>query len=204
MYKVFINDKPFVLTDRMDFELIGDKSLYLTYSDFEEIHFLLELLQNSKHLSSVILYHSDLEMLWADFRAHYREIEAGGGLVLNDAEELILIHRLGKWDLPKGKLEEGETPAQGAFREVREEVGLEDLHLDAHFMNTYHTYEQGGYRILKTTYWYIMKSEQKDLIPEVGEHISQAVWKPLVEIDVDSMDTYANIRVLLNRLIVRS
>ena len=110
MYKVFINEKSIVLTDRRIPEALGNNTVYLTYEDFEELNYLLNLLETSDLLQGVIFYHDDLEMLWADFRAHYNEIDAAGGLVRNDNDEILLIHRRGKWDLPKGKLDEGETP----------------------------------------------------------------------------------------------
>jgi len=38
-----------------------------------------------------------------------RKIIAAGGLVTNENNELLMIFRRGKWDLPKGKADEGET-----------------------------------------------------------------------------------------------
>jgi 8-oxo-dGTP pyrophosphatase MutT (NUDIX family) len=57
-------------------------------------------------------------------RAH----SAGGVVFLRgasgDVRILILQHEGGKWMLPKGTIESGETPEDVAIREVREETGL--------------------------------------------------------------------------------
>jgi 8-oxo-dGTP pyrophosphatase MutT (NUDIX family) len=49
-----------------------------------------------------------------------------GVIVVNDDAELLLCHVTGQdhWDLPKGGLNQGETPLQAALRETREETGL--------------------------------------------------------------------------------
>jgi 8-oxo-dGTP pyrophosphatase MutT (NUDIX family) len=49
-----------------------------------------------------------------------------GVVVVNDDAELLLCHVTGQdhWDLPKGGLNEGETPLEAALRETREETGL--------------------------------------------------------------------------------
>ncbi len=76
-------------------------------------------------------------------------IEAGGGVVLNDRGEFLVILRNGIWDLPKGKLEKGEDFATAAMREVEEETGLHGLKMLDPLSSTYHTYNLKGKRILK-------------------------------------------------------
>ena len=51
-------------------------------------------------------------------------IQAGGGLVENEKGEVLFMFRRGKWDLPKGKLDPGETLEACALREVEEETGV--------------------------------------------------------------------------------
>jgi 8-oxo-dGTP pyrophosphatase MutT (NUDIX family) len=84
-------------------------------------------------------------------------IEAGGGLVLNKRGEFLTIFRNGTWDLPKGKLTEGEDFATAALREVKEETGLAGLKIVDPLMSTYHTYTLKNDRILKKTRWFEMK-----------------------------------------------
>ena len=54
-------------------------------------------------------------------------IKAGGGLVKNEKGEVLFMFRKGKWDLPKGKLDPGETMDACAVREVMEETGVSGL-----------------------------------------------------------------------------
>jgi len=197
MYKVFINNKSIVLTDRRIPDAIGDHQIYLTYDDFEELAYTIGLLENSPHLQRVIFFHVDLELLWADFRAHFKEIDAAGGLVRNENNEYLLIHRKGKWDLPKGKLDDDETPEQGALREVEEECGAGDLKIGAELASTYHIYEQGGVRILKRTYWFDMISAQRHFTPQAEEDIEKAEWVELSKDILNALDTYPNIRLIL-------
>ncbi|MCZ4407376.1 NUDIX domain-containing protein [Cryomorphaceae bacterium 1068] len=201
MYKVFINNKSIVLTDRRIPDAIGDNQVYLTYDDFEELSYTINLLENSHHLEGVIFYYHDLEMLWADFRAHFKEIEAAGGLVHNENNEYLLIFRKGKWDLPKGKIDEGETPEQAALREVEEECGVSDLKIGEALAPSYHTYEQDGVRILKKTYWYDMTSAQQEFTPQAEEDIEKVQWQDLGANIVEGLDTYPNIRVILGGVI---
>ena len=55
---------------------------------------------------------------------------AAGVVVIRDAPDgpkVLLLRAYRNWDLPKGRLEPGETPLEGALREAREETGLDDL-----------------------------------------------------------------------------
>lgn len=201
MYKVFINNKSIVLTDRRIPDIIGDNQIYLTYDDFEELSYTISLLESSPHLNGVIFYFHDLEILWADFRAHFKEIEAGGGLVRNENNEYLLIFRKGKWDLPKGKIEADETAPEGALREVEEECGVNDLKLGKELASTYHTYEFKGLRILKKTFWFEMTSDRKDFVPQTEEDIEKVEWMSLSLKAIEDMDTYPNIRLILKSAI---
>jgi ADP-ribose pyrophosphatase YjhB (NUDIX family) len=98
-------------------------------------------------------------------------------LVLNEKKEILFIFRRGKWDLPKGKLDKGETLEQCAVREVEEETGLKNIMLDKNLITTYHTYDENGKHILKESYWYEMHVEGiQKLIPQTIEDIHEAKW----------------------------
>ncbi|MEP7279651.1 MAG: NUDIX domain-containing protein, partial [Bacteroidota bacterium] len=87
------------------------------------------------------------------------------------------IFRRGKWDLPKGKLDKGETLDQCALREVSEETGLQNIQLQEFLMATYHTYHENGHFILKESHWYNMTtSDKQKLVPQTAEEISEARW----------------------------
>ncbi len=198
MYKVFVNEKIVILTDCYDLELLQNGMLYFQYDDFEELHFILSMLEDSNDLTGVIIQSNEIEILWADFRTHFSEIEAAGGLVTNDSNEILLIHRFGHWDLPKGKREKGESILSCAFREVQEECGLNDLKPGKQLSDTYHTYREKGFRILKRTYWFEMKSKTEKTVPQAEEGIEQAIWIAPSKIDWSEMKTYPNIRMLID------
>src|SRR4249919_1544763 len=88
-------------------------------------------------------------------------IKAGGGLVKNEKKEILFMFRRGKWDLPKGKLDPGESIEECAVREVVEETGLKKVELKHFLVTTYHTYTENGKHILKESHWYNMLSDSK-------------------------------------------
>src|SRR5580704_13598268 len=94
-------------------------------------------------------------------------VKAAGGLVINENKEILFMFRRGKWDLPKGKLDPGESLESCAQREVKEETGISYLELLRFLLITQHEYEERGQVILKETHWWLMKanSNQK-LIPQ--------------------------------------
>lgn len=107
------------------------------------------------------------------------KIIAAGGLVLNEADELLLIFRRGKWDLPKGKLDEGETIAQCALREVMEETGVTGLSLGELIGISYHEYFDTfiNQEVIKETHWFAMQaSGLQNLVPQTEEDILEIRW----------------------------
>src|SRR3954468_8565891 len=105
------------------------------------------------------------------------KIVAGGGIVENDEKKILFQFRRGKWDLPKGKLDEGETIEECAVREVEEETGLRNIELGELVGVTNHHYTQDGESIDKETYWYAMKVfGEQQLVPQLTEDILELRW----------------------------
>lgn len=112
------------------------------------------------------------ELLWAFYPLH-----SGGGVVLNENGDVLMIYRRGRWDLPKGKLDEGEGIEQCAIREVIEETGLKTVVIKSKICNTLHIYPMSGKMILKYTAWYMMQGTASDsLLPQAEENIEKAMW----------------------------
>jgi 8-oxo-dGTP pyrophosphatase MutT (NUDIX family) len=108
-----------------------------------------------------------------------RPVTAAGGYVacpLPDAVALLLIHRRGVWDLPKGHLDPGEDPQTCALREVREEVGVDDLHALRALGTTEHGYANGSHYAVKTTYWFLMRTPERSFEPDRREGIRRVAW----------------------------
>jgi len=98
-------------------------------------------------------------------------------LVLNEGGEGLFIFRRGKWDLPKGKLDDGETMEACAVREIQEETGLQKVELKKHLVNTWHTYDESGHHILKETWWYLLTAPgHQKLTPQTIEQITRIEW----------------------------
>ncbi len=195
MYKVFYNEKAIILSEK---PLTTTKKTlkFSTESQFEEA---LAFLRNSSG-SEVNVYYHNLEKLWEKFKSFYNYLEAAGGLVSNSHDEILFIYRLGKWDLPKGKVEPGETTEIAAVREVEEECGISNLEITHFLTKTYHIYFQNDLK-LKATYWYRMDYNGNEVLtPQAEEGIGIAEWKSKSEIPEILTNTYENIKIVLNNL----
>jgi len=134
---------------------------------------------------------------WEDFCSNYTLINAAGGAVYNSKNQLLMIFRNSKWDLPKGKLEVGETIQECAIREVEEECGVSNLHIVSELPKTYHAYEMNAKAILKRTYWFKMNtSYSNELIPQIKEGITKVEWVNEKDILKKLENTYGNIKEL--------
>ena len=108
-------------------------------------------------------------------------VEAAGGYVLRAGKkepDVLMIYRRGKWDLPKGKMDLGESEAECALREVREEVGISKLTLERSLGTTIHGYERKGKYKIKTTHWYAMHTPETSFVPQEEEDIEAVDWMP--------------------------
>lgn len=191
MYKVFYYEKPLTLSEKPVTEAKNLK--FLSESQFNEA---LALLKN-EDATHVNIYHYNLENLWKKFVNHFNYLEAAGGLVKNNKNEILFIYRLDKWDLPKGKVEPGETTELAAVREVEEECGISHLKIIKFITNTYHIYYDSKLR-LKSTYWYEMYYDgNEELIPQIEEGIGIAEWKSQTEFPEVLNHTYENVKILL-------
>ena len=131
---------------------------------------------------------------WDAFRADYKFVLAAGGVVNDEQGRLLVIRRLGKWDLPKGKVDEGEGIEAAAIREVQEECGLDRLTMIKPMPSTWHTYERKGKQHLKRTDWFLMRgSSAERLVPQYEEDIEEVKWAAADELPVIKSETYASL-----------
>jgi 8-oxo-dGTP pyrophosphatase MutT (NUDIX family) len=177
MYKVFINEKEIrFLTDRAPLPMNGK----LIESNLRPNE-LVELVRSNQHhgVRIFFLISSDPTQLFEKFLDGFHVIRASGGVVRLQhlTGEILMIHRLGKWDLPKGKVDPGEGQEAAALREVREECGIRDLKIVKKLTNTFHMYELKGKWVVKMTYWYLMLSNDTGrLSPQAEEGITEVKW----------------------------
>ena len=145
------------------------------------------------------------EGLFPSFVSLFKVIEAAGGIVKNDRNECLFILRRGKWDLPKGKVQESEPATlikepydKAAIREVMEETGIRDIRIIKELPLTYHIYKQKEKWVLKPTTWFEMFAPgDQELIPEVKEDIEKVKWVKQDEIKIIADKTYASVREFL-------
>jgi 8-oxo-dGTP pyrophosphatase MutT (NUDIX family) len=125
-------------------------------------------------------------------------VRAGGALVENEKAEFLIMFRRGKWDLPKGKLDPGESLESCALREVEEETGVGHLELIKFLLITEHAYEERGRLILKETHWFLMKTDSRQtLIPQTEEDITELKWAGPSDYKMIRENTYPGILEVL-------
>lgn len=108
-------------------------------------------------------------------RARFKIVKAAGGLI-RKKEKFLMIYRMKKWDLPKGKREKNETYKETAVREVGEECNL-TVKLGRKICTTWHTYTMNKNAMLKKTKWFLMDSvDDAKMKPALEEDIEELRW----------------------------
>ncbi|MEE3035044.1 MAG: NUDIX domain-containing protein [Bacteroidota bacterium] len=198
MYKVFFNQKPLILTTEI---IKNDDSCPLFYIKFSVTEKIVSALKK-KSINSVILYHPKKDKLEIHFNKLFPQVEAAGGLVINESNQYLLIYRNNKWDLPKGRMFKKEMIIDAAKREVEEETSVKDLIVLKKLPITHHIFKRNHKYKHKKTYWYLMKTSYNGkLIPQAKEGIKKAVWKDKSEINVLMKNAYKNIEILFDQVL---
>ncbi len=193
MYKVFVDNKVIYITDRAKKPKKGTQLVTIAISDPLEVPVLQWRAELPEYVEVQLVCEEPKQVLKAVF-ADYDWVEAAGGLVQRK-ESFLLIHRLGMWDLPKGKIDEGEGVEQAAIREVEEECGIHKPKIRNLITTTYHTYEFRGRKTIKKNYWFWMTySGNKDLTPQAEEDITAAQWLDQRTVKALLPDAYPSIQ----------
>lgn len=110
---------------------------------------------------------------------------SSGGVVarhMDGAVHLLLIRDpYGKWGLPKGHVEDGESSREAALREVREETGLTGLDAGPSLGTIDWYFRLKGELVHKFCDYFLMASRDGDPSPEVTEGITECRWLPVEE-----------------------
>ena len=200
--KLYYSDKPIVITDNVAECTAAhpEMAVYKLYPNADAANFeaIFLFLQDRQHTGAII---QDLfpDTLISRLAGIFKLIHAGGGVVYNEHNNILMIFRRGKWDLPKGKLDEGETIDQCALREVQEETGIQQLTLGHQLCQTWHLYNEKGKNILKCSTWFEMTSTDNfPLTPQAEEDIKEAKWVNVNDLRPYVSNTYGAIKDVLS------
>jgi 8-oxo-dGTP pyrophosphatase MutT (NUDIX family) len=202
----YTHDIPLEITDKKLSAAEEENKIIVGGADamqvFKHYHLIREGFIKGK--PSFLFYVNDYEQVVKEIRKKFIIIEAAGGWVIkmeHGIKKALFMKRLGKWDLPKGKLEVGEKTDVAALREVEEECGVK-AKIISPLCETWHTYEQRGKEILKCTHWFVMEClDDSKLAPQKEEGIDSVAWLTNEDIEKKVLpDTYSSIREVYKNL----
>ena len=202
MYKVFINDLAveFILTNTFSQGIENEIIESVLAADISSEYIERLVAHYGKELKVVT---DNVELAWENFCKSYAYVPAAGGVVFTPEKEILVIFRNGKWDLPKGKIEEGEEITEAALREVAEECGVKSHRIGRELKSTWHTYDTYGPKCLKRTYWFVMQIDNKeDVVPQAEEGIESVEWLHVSKLNKVLSNTYNSIQSVLEEVIV--
>jgi len=198
-YKIFINKHAFLITNNEQFAHNKDFKAYPASELNEVIHKITS--ETYKGNKMIVFVVDKPTALFVKFKKHFKVIKAAGGVVFNEDGDLLLIKRLGLWDLPKGKIEPGEDQRLAALREVHEECGLNFLGILNKMSNTYHVYFLKGRWILKKTAWYRMIAwGDISVQPQLEEDITEVRWVKKEFLNHPEFETYDSLKELIQTI----
>jgi len=200
--KIYFTDKPLFLCDAIDADIEPykhhDDAIFIDEFSVHTVKAMIHEMELSKIHAGVFL-HSNLDELKKAFWKKFTVVQAAGGLVTNEHDKILMIFRRGKWDLPKGKLDKGETLEQCAVREVQEETGLQRIVLGHPLTTTYHTYHESGKFILKESHWFAMTvNGHQSLVAQTEEDIAEARWVEKSQLPELMQNTFPSVREVLS------
>ena len=215
--KIFLENKIIKLKKNPP-KVVSAKDIVFEYSSLNQVGKAFEAFEKNESLTRIIFWSSEnFATLKADFLSLFKYIKAAGGLVKNERNEVLVIFRYGKWDLPKGKIASAKThttaqekkikghteqPDDAAIREVIEETGLKQVKIISKLPSTYHIYYQKGTRYLKKTHWFgMMATSDQPLTPQTDEDISIVKWASAEELIIIIESTYPSLRTLFSSAI---
>ncbi|GHN02962.1 hypothetical protein WSM22_44510 [Cytophagales bacterium WSM2-2] len=169
--------------------------VWVNNASVADMDLILDLI-NSKvpiNLISLCITINDYGALKSYLKKKFKVVKAAGGLV-RKKEKFLMIYRMKKWDLPKGKKDSGEKYRQTAVREVKEECGVE-VKLGEKICTTWHTYTMNKNNMIKKTRWYIMDLvDDSKIKPAIEEDIEELRWMTQKEVYHALENSYKSIR----------
>ncbi len=195
MYKVFIDQKPVVFIEK---EELSTQKIVEKAKNVSCIDDLKPLLKKASIKSPVYLTAKNPEKSFNSFFADFKKIDAAGGIVQRK-EKFLVIKRKGLWDIPKGRIDRGESAEKACVREIMEECGIKKPSIVHPLCETRHCMKWNGQPALKRTYWYMLTYDgPKQTTPEVKEDITEAVWMSRKKMIGIRENTFGSVNVVLD------
>lgn len=198
MIKIFFNNSVLILSENKIKNFSNAK--ILKYSE-ENTKIIIKNILDYKDGSEFVYYGEKIDFLFRRIKDNFTYTIASGGIVRNSFEEYLFIYKRNIWDLPKGKVDEGETVEIAAIREVSEECGLEfeRLEIISFLESIYHIYMEKNKYYLKCTYWFnIEYTGYKHPKPQKEEGITDIRWINPKKLNEVLNNSYKSIIELFN------
>ena len=191
MYRFFFDKKVINVGTHRNFEDISSNNNVYTYKEGINLRPIIERFIRDKETDEIYIINTDENAFWKDVFLNFKYREAAGGVVFNEKEEVLVIKRWDKWDLPKGGIKKGENSRNAAMREVEEETAIDQLKITGILPLSFHLYAQKENLYLKKTYWYAMKTTSTKVPePQKEEDIEIAKWINKKELNLIKKDTW--------------
>ncbi len=196
-YKVYFDNRVITLSSEPD--RLQNYALFHNYLEKEALYAQISQFAVNNDVPSLNIYSSDINNLWEVFCKWFVVTEAAGGLIGHSSGRYLFIKRYGRWDLPKGHIEKGETPEQCALREVTEECNIRGHVIIGPLPASYHTYLYDNKPYMKKTFWFRMKYDGEMITePQAEEGITHAEWLAPAEIAKIKSNTFQSLLDLMN------
>jgi 8-oxo-dGTP pyrophosphatase MutT (NUDIX family) len=200
-FKIFLGNRFFVVSNDEEkcFKSVNGMGTRIT--DRKDVNGLFDFFEQSPVMEFYV-YDESPEAVFNRLTDNNKYIHAAGGTVFNSNNDILLIRRLGYWDLPKGKIEENETDIDAARREIEEECGISGIEITKKLTDTYHVYtDKDNMRIIKHTVWFSAGySGNQVLKPQLEEDIDEATWTAMKDIPEYIPKMYASVRDVINKV----
>jgi len=204
MYEVFLNERKIVITQPGNTLFVKEAVITEDLNSVDAVkNWFLNFTASAT--SCAVLLHPSPEIFWNDlFLPVFTLIPAAGGVVIRN-NKLLFIMRNDKWDLPKGKIDFGETAPEAAIREVTEECGISGHQITKTLTSTFHIYQSPykdslGKWILKETHWFEMiYSGHEEGLPQTEENITEIIWYAKNELGEVLANTYENLKSVITK-----
>ncbi|MDR1582355.1 MAG: tRNA (adenosine(37)-N6)-threonylcarbamoyltransferase complex ATPase subunit type 1 TsaE [Prevotellaceae bacterium] len=199
--KIFFDRRFFTISDDMEKCFKSVNGMGTRVDKLEDVNGLFDLFEQSPVLEFYV-YTESPKLVFDCLKENNRFIRAAGGVVFNKNNDILLIHRLGYWDLPKGKMEDNETEMSAACREIEEECGISGIEIVGKIMDIFHIYrDKDGKRIIKQTAWFSAFYPGNQLLqPQHEEDITEAVWVSLNDVSLYVPQMYASLKDVMDNV----